>query len=181
MQHDPKSTTWEDVAALAQNVASSINYHDRQELFEEAQVAFCLAYATHDPAKAKFTTWLSILARRRLLTWTRPFRNRPYMLLDSVAGKDTLIPSGPDEARKDARYKIPQPKDDDGHWTDGLSADAEIVLDLCLDPPDEVLEAVGEKRHGCRIRKAVRLHLLKCGWGKDRVEKAFDEVKEAMS
>lgn len=168
---DPKTVTWQDTAALSFKTASEINHHDVQELLSEARLAFCVAYDSHDPAKAKFTTWLALLTRQRLLSWVRPKRNQPFFLLHTDESGD----GGDCQNRV-----VSVPEDKDGHWTDGLSADAEIVLDLCLDPPDEVLEATGGRMWGNLIRKAVWSHLLKCGWGEERVEEAFEEIREEM-
>lgn len=62
-----------------------------------------------------------------------------------------------------------------------VSRDARCVLLLVMDPPEEVEQEA--LRHECRpkgMRIGIRSYLAKEGWGRKRIQTAFEEIRRAM-
>ena len=92
------------------------------------------------------------------------------------------------EARKratvvqgEAVYTVADKPFDVVRWSLDLSDDAQCVLDLVMDTPRVLQEAINTKGGTPRnIRSAVREALYGAGWSRCRVNTTFKEIKEAL-
>lgn len=155
--HDPATITWQDTERLIKKVASQINYPDREEVEAEARLAFVIAYKTHNPAIAKFSTWLTILTRRRLL-----------QLADAKS--------------KHNRYKKkvvsleyePSCEDHPEDWTEKLSSEAKLAIRLVIDDQPDLTSGV------LALRRKLKERLTQEGWGKHKINRVFKEIRGAL-
>ncbi|MBU1067226.1 hypothetical protein KKE60_05535 [Patescibacteria group bacterium] len=81
----------------------------------------------------------------------------------------------------DMDYPVQSFEFDVTDWAAGLSSDASYVVELLLDPPEDVEEIImakgGEPRN---FRSTVRAYLVASGWSARRISEAFAEIKEAL-
>lgn len=77
-------------------------------------------------------------------------------------------------AKNSTKFKVKE-------WVAGLGEDAQYAVELVLYPPEEV-ETTAEARGGTprNYRSTVRAYLTAEGWKPARINKAFDEIKEAL-
>jgi len=169
----PVAQTFEEVRWL---VHSFINQYyrkyriDRDLLVAAAYYGFMQAYGTYDPRYGEFTTWVGVKVKRRLSDELRKKINERKRVATG-AGLDLL----PDP-------EVIEPEFDTVAFFRKLSDDAQTVAGLVISKPIDVrlvLSQLGPDSPA-NWRQALREVLGELGWEKDRIHKAFLEIKEAL-
>lgn len=134
------------------------------EARSEGFMAYMRALEKHDPRRASFRTCLINYMRWQILNW--------------IARRGSTRTCREVPADWDQSHPIWQ---DEDVWSE-ISQDACDVIALALHPPvvvwDDCLAHGGSKRN---LRAALRRHLLGHGWPRERVNAAFDEIREALA
>lgn len=138
------------------------------DAMSEARIAYMRAYQTWQPdGGSKFTTYLCQCVYRRLLDRYK-FDRRRRALWQGVADPDTL--GVPD--------RLPFDRDS---FERHLTEDAQVVLSLVLDAPDEIAQiAMNKGGQPQNWRSTIRDYLAAMGWAARRITRTFDEIKEAL-
>ncbi len=143
----------------------------QEEALSCCHAAFLRARDSWDPAKAKFSTHLTICCFNGLLTESQRFARFPVALDEEYA--DTI-----DSGMADP-YRIAAVRD----AISQLSKEAAEVVRIVLEAPEEMM------LHACtscapsanRLRVALcRLLHKKHGWDRQRCHAAFDEIRDTV-
>lgn len=164
---------------LVKQVASSFAFHhgrDIEEVEGEANVLFLEALYTYIPEKGPLGTRLRSCIYNGLIDWARrESKVRNVNRLNQVHADDNVL------------YLQSSPTveyfDKDG-LRDSLGEDAQTVLALVLESPDELTDAIRlERRPGmASTRKCLRRFLReRLGWCAARISETFSEIREALS
>ena len=146
------------------------------ELLGQANLAFCLGHnqyitgqtATGLPYTAPFATDV------RRCVWYQLFDIMRARLSRKAIAEETHI--------GDRDFAAPTREFNAKEWQEELSADARVAAALVLHPP-EAVTAEAEAKGGTprNYRSTVRTHLATVhGWRNNRINKAFDEIREAL-
>lgn len=147
---------------------------DPEDLFGEAQVAFMRGHRRYEEGVSPrgFVIDHSYSAEIRRWVWYELFD-----VMRTKARRNTrarMVPIG----NRDFGTEPGSPLQD---LVDELGEDARYAAGLVLDPPDG-LRATAEAKGGTprNYRSTVRSHLRGEGWGTDRINKAFEEITNAL-
>ena len=140
---------------------------DFRELRQDADFLFMRAWVDHDKQKNQSQAfepflrnwvWYGLLDQHR--TWLR----RRHTLRYTNALPD--MPEAPGLTND---------------FLDGISQDAALVIQLCLETPAELEAAVAARGgHPRNLRSCVREYLAKLGWAADRIRESFDEIRSVL-
>jgi len=140
---------------------------DYDDCIGEAHLAFLRAYETFHPDGGRtFSAWVYKLVSNRLIEVGHKHKRRRMRSL-------------PADARAASRFSI-------GKLMGEVSRDARLLLECILTPPaDVVVDCLTKSKTGLGqarvLREVVREYLTAIGWDDGRVERAFNEVREALA
>lgn len=149
---------------------------DMDDLFSFASIKFVEAYESFDPSNGlKFTSYLGICIYRGLLSEYVTKRSR-------AKNKGVVVsidkPVGDGEAN--LAPTIADTFTDQSSIWHGLSEDASMIIDLVLQAPKDISDAVGISSSGAKWKKAIKTHLKSLGWENWRIRQSFNEIQEAL-
>ncbi len=164
--------TYDDVQRLIHHTVNRFrrrNGGDRDELLSVANERFVAAYRKYDVRrKTRFTTWVSNSIWYGLQTHQR--REHPLRKGKRI---DLTLELLPERKLTDRLEEL----------VSGLSEDAQFVTKLAINPPEEV-RLVARCGRGENtpdgLRRGIRLYLREIGWDAERIELAFEEVRESL-
>lgn len=179
LRKDILTETYKDMRGLVSETAFRFweaHGGDLDDLKAQANLIFIEAVDSHDPQRAKLTTWVVCSIRQGLLyymrsTWYRPTHNS--------------IGNGHDDdfefaSKSDENFSVME-------LLDEMEQDARIVLCLFLNTPKEVILSIFDDKNfrldhagGC-IRNRLRNRLRQMGWTIRRIREAFEEIKRLTS
>lgn len=137
-------------------------------MIEDVGGYFLHAYQTYrSDGGRSFSSWLAFCTWQSLRKQLRATRaGREALLWEEM---DRL--SSPDKSS----FKLEE-------FVEALGADAQTAVRLAIQTPTEVLILIHERGlpTGTRTRAAIREHLISLGWGKNRINRAFGEIKTAL-
>lgn len=137
---------------------------DYDELLAEAYEGFMHAYNTWIPAKGRLTTWTWHIINQHLLNLPR---KRQRIVCDSLT---IDIDSKPGFSLRSFLFE--------------LGEDAAEVVGLVLESPLDILQLCREKEESkVTTKRWALIRFLKkdLGWAKNRIEKVFEEIREALA
>lgn len=138
------------------------------ELESEALVAFAVALGSYDDEKSSINTWVYKCVENALITWAQNehVRNFHEELVDEIPDRE----NGPSPFAELAFKET----------IASLSAEAQEIVRIILQAPEEVVGLLEEKKPGA-IRSRLRFHMQTAlGWGWHKCWKVTNELKEAM-
>jgi RNA polymerase sigma factor (sigma-70 family) len=178
----PADETYEEVrrwvSALVTKAKQTWPNLNKHEARNEAYLGYCQAYATYDPSKCSFMRWVTVKVRSAILDYMRKEINRAKKAtkLFSQIEAASDEPFEP-EARDVRKFEV-------NRWMSQLSPDARRVSKLVLfSVPARLKEilAQGDEDKKLAYRNAVRRYLAEQGWPKRRTDRAFAEIKLALT
>lgn len=179
---DPRTETYQDVQRLIWKTVYEFQRRyggEFDELMSTANLAFAISYNKHDPAKSSFVTWVRNYVWYTLMNDRRPDIIHPVALLgeNDVDVKQTPVEIDPFE------ISLIDPSEAAiSDLFDMVGEDAAEVLGLVLNTPDDLHFRIMQKGGTPgNWRSTVREHLLKLGWGAERVRESFREIQEALA
>jgi DNA-directed RNA polymerase specialized sigma24 family protein len=183
----PEAETYEDVKRLIQSTIWKFRARyggDVQEMLSESGLSFIKAYRGYQKSKSQFQTWLRIKVwnsllemRRRQSALSANFHKACQLRLNSHPDKVLNIQQGEEVPT------TPSPKETISQKFQDLSDDAILAIHLAIDPDLEVILRTKEQFHFTgphHKRKAIKRYLRAIGWGWQRIDLAFEEVKESL-
>lgn len=184
LRKDILTETYKDMRGLVSETAFRFweaHGGDLDDLKAQANLIFIEAFDSHDPQRAKLTTWVACSIRQGLLyymrsTWYRPTHNS----IDNGHDDDFEFASNSNE-----NFSVME-------LLDEMEQDAQIVLCLFLDTPKEVIlslfndkkrfKHIGKSNHvRTHMRNRLQNRLRQMGWTIRRIRKAFEEIKSVTS
>ena len=166
--------TYKDMRGLV--IQTAVNFHKRyggdlEELISEANLWFILSVDTHDPKKAKLSTWIVVSVWRRLLCFmTKEYRQSHQPLNTSNEEEEEETQNDP-EAKKEFRLILDIVGD--------LDESAKEVLWLLIEPPVALdAEFTRWKYRPKHVRQDLRRFLCqRMNWTVKEVRTAFREIE----
>ena len=174
LQKDILSETFENMRGLI-NEATYQFYTEYggnfKELQAEAHLLFILAYNSHKKSKAKLSTWICFRIKKGLL--------------DYIRNKYKEVPSNVIENKEEELLRYSRTKKNPVFSTmeflDNLKDDAQVVVNLVWNPPEDIYYANSKKgNHPCHTKLLLKNYLLKLGWTGKRIKESFSEISEVM-
>ena len=169
------SVTFEDVHGLIRTIVYRFEerygpYCEVQEMRAQANCIFMEAWHSYDENQSAFTTWLSNLIWYGLLD----HRKRICKLPQQESGEDVVTSA--QRTNDPARFNLAILLGD-------MTADARIIAGLVVDSPESFRKAllIDSKEPSPRsVRKGLRAYLKGIGWNVHRVNRGFQEIREAI-
>lgn len=184
MLHDAMTETYTDVRGLICHTVHRFierygtQWGDFDDLMAQANWEFMVAYRDYDrpdserrTTTSSFSTWCRWVVQKGLLEIQRNSIRRDRQcrvtFVDMVENNDQY------------EYQYTFQLCD---FMDGLSADAQLVVDLALNPPKVIAACFAECRNGTprQLRAVLRQYLLGLDWDGDRVNDVFDEIGDSL-
>lgn len=180
MQTRPIDDTYQEVVKLIYSaVWDFIRAYggDFDEALSEANDAFMSAYAGYNPQRGEFSTLIMTSIHNRLIDGKR----RQHR--DNKKCRISISAEAPGGGKiEDSIESRPHEEFSKEDFFNDLSEDAKIVLDMILDPPPYIANAVQAKGDQPRNwRSTIRQHLqYKLYWDSNRVQLCFAEIKTKL-
>jgi len=146
------------------------------ELRSAAYLGYCVAYQTYEPDRGAFSTWVGLKVKTAMLEYVRAqiAKAKKVEALFSQLVPDPFAFDTPEQPK--SKFRV-------NEWLHQLSPDAKKVAKLVLfDPPIDIkllLKQFGEDRKDA-YRRAIKTFLTEINWSRDRIKKAFQEIKESL-
>jgi hypothetical protein len=141
------------------------------EVLSAAGNAYVEAVATYKAVAGPFRNWVSFKVDKALKTLLRETARRAR----HFRSDDGSVDEAP-EREKEARFWLDE-------WLATLSADARQVAMMVFEPPFTIhvrVAELGGYETPEAFRSGVREYLRDGGWTKERIEAAFQEIKERL-
>lgn len=132
-----------------------------EELFGEASLAYVEALETHEPEKAKLSTYATVIMQNHLKTFCdeeKRNQGKSSFSDDFFAGKENQ--------EQDFFFQ---------EWVSELPRDLQIVCKVIFEAPEELISTSAKATRGNLIRK-----LRTWGWSWPRIWTAIREMKLAL-
>jgi hypothetical protein len=167
---------WEEVGEVVVNTARAFAHKYRQhedDMVADASMAFMKGVAAINAGKSNAD---DIRVEIRRWVWFELFDE--YRTRTRHRHKNKAVIEGGDAVNLVADNRRRSPLAD---LYDELGPDALHTVGLILDPPEEIARIARAKGGTeCNLRSTVRQHLTANGWGRDRINAAFDEIRAAL-
>ena len=159
---------YEDYQKLIYNLANryfSITGIERDELISIGNLEFVLCLETHNPEKAKFSTYLTWKIKGRFLEERRKYncRNNPMV--------------------RDHELSIKGLQEESLFFNDilkELSSDAKEIVKIVFNTPTELIEMLPTKQPRGVNKHQIQKHLRRNGWNFSQIWNAFGEITKAL-
>jgi DNA-directed RNA polymerase specialized sigma24 family protein len=166
-----RESAYDDVRALVYEqvywFVRKFNF-DFEEAESVAGLAYAKAYVRYDRELSGMTTWVRKKVRYALFSALRDKIDERKVKFDPVLWDEIA------EQQK-ACFDVQD-------WLSGLSEDARVMASLVFKTPMQIralfIRSGGESSALWRL--GIRMFLKECGWEEDRIELAFQQVKEAL-
>lgn len=133
---------------------------DIEDLKSEANIAFITACNTHNPEKAKLSTWIWKNVQYHLNAYIKKYIVEFEPLYDEIPDTDNRI-----EARENFNACI-----------ENMSQEAQQIVRIVLDSPGEFFELSSRYARGILFRK-----LREMGWSWSSIWDSFREIKTSLN
>jgi len=183
----------EDIDDTARRFARAYNQRDRDDVRSEANVIFLHALEKYDPARGRLRPRIVDLVWKRLLDRVRS---------EAVKAKRLVLHNASDVAKDGGTVDAParEPAFERAALYDRLSDDAEMVVRMLIETPDEIAEAyplLGAFVPECQtvlgvlslpgvpvqphaVRSLLGSVLSALSWSPTRIREAFAEIGAAL-
>ena len=134
-----------------------------------AHDAFLAAYASYNPSRGSFGTWMGVRFKTKLLNYhhARNRENARRVALDAPEVREALTYTS--SCRDWSEFRLT------------LTTDARTVADLALSPTVPIIYATIERGGALHnLRAAIREALREMGWTSERIRMAVREILEAI-
>lgn len=163
MQAAPEEETFESITPMLKRLA--LRYvqmcgGEFEDVFADLRCNWLSSYPKFDPEKASISTYTYTGAVRVLRNKLYKLKRTPHM--------EPLNDVGESE------FDLNQLLRD-------LSEDAQLLVELVLEPPSELLLPIDGSITPTRIRRRLKGWLKNVGWTMRRVQEAIEEIREALS
>ena len=144
---------------------------DAEEAIADANLTFCEAYHTHDPARSELGQRLNYLIPRELYEPIRLEGERNARLPRAELSPAVAAPAAP------APFDAEEWAADNDVGDDSLA-----VIRLLLESPAELADALRPEMPPGEVRRCLCRYLIDTlGWARARVTETFREIAEALS
>jgi hypothetical protein len=155
--------------------------YDQEQALSDANLAFVKAHLNFDNHIASFNTHIGF----RVWVALKNALRQNYKKMKPLSFSE-LDSDGQQQIENKLSNRNKQFTEEEHHsnnWMEDISSDAKEVLNLVLHPPKDVMFLLFEqgREYISTHRKCLKEYLVDCGWDRDRIEEAFEEIKEAMS
>lgn len=170
LARDAMSETFSDLEGLIRAAAWNFSQKYRMDVDDcrsLAYEAFVESFGgKYDPKRGSFTAYILQRVRSKLLEAHRTLMRR--VVLGKVVNYNPMnLQSRDDQAFIDWKFNLPK--------------DAQTVVDLVIDAPREIVQAMVTSNHNPIVaRKEVAEYLSDIGWVADRISESFNEIAEAL-
>ncbi len=179
VESSPVADTYEDTKGIVYDIVFKFwrKYGgELEELQSIGNEAFMDAYKAFDPSRGNsFSTLLHFVVKHRLMDnfWTG--RRRRMSSLDNVGADGKTFASQVRDHRTVKPFNL-------SDFASEMSNDAQTVLQLIVESPQEIADLVVERGNMPRNwRSTVRQYLRKqLKWTADRVAESFDEIRGVL-
>lgn len=161
---DMEKLVWQTVHDFQKTHGNPYNKEESEELFSVASLSFVKACKTYNPESGALSTWVRFCGYKDLIThYQKERKNKQIRPEDYESCKE--------EASISPLFDV----------LDSLDEDAKEIVNLILNTPKEIEEAVQAKYITLkRARKAIEKYLMERGWNKKRILYGFAQIQEAL-
>lgn len=140
---------------------------DYDELFAEASLAYLKAVKTHDPTKARLSTWTTSVMINSLRSFCK--KERQYIAFAEEPYEHEWEKILPGKFNQENHYIFKE-------WIEHLPEDLQLICKAIFEAPEEILSTSPKATRGKLIRK-----LRKQKWTWERIWNGIREMKSSLS
>ena len=140
------------------------NKEETEDLFSVASLSFVKACKTYNPESGALSTWVRFCGYKDLITYyNKEYKNKQIRQEDYESCKSDISIS--------PLFDV----------LDSLDEDAKEIVNIVLNTPKEIEEAVQAKYITLKkVRKVIEKYLISKGWKRQKVLYCFSQIQKAL-